>query len=163
MESQKKVLTVDSESDDLMPFATKIHCISYKWLGEEEVYTDVDGFVRFRTVLREADEIVGHNILGFDVLLWLKLGAIDSFTVGPDSINGKPVKFTDTLCLSRVLNADREGGHGLENWGLITGIPKPKHEDWSQYSEEMRVRCEADVRNNEKVYLLLLKEINDEC
>ena len=79
-------------------------------------------------ILAQADEIVCHNIVGYDLVLWLKCGLIDSFTVGPDSINGRKVKITDSLVLSRYINPDRIGGHGLEAWGERIGVAKPKQE-----------------------------------
>lgn len=155
-----KSLVVDTEANGLFPFVDTVHCISYKWLGEEEVYTLAGNYLMLLPeVLKEADEIINHGFLGYDLLLWLKTGLIKSCTVGPDSINGKPIKFTDTLVMSRLLNPDRINGHGLDAWSDRTGVTKPKINDWSQYNEEVRFRCESDVRNNEKVYYLLKEEM----
>lgn len=60
-----------------------IICVSYKWLGEEEVYNLVwdknqcDKFLieQFVEVLNEADMIVGHNGDNFDIK-WLKTRAL---------------------------------------------------------------------------------------
>lgn len=64
----------------------------------------------------------------------------------------------DTLLWSQLLWPDipkpKESfsKHGLESWGLRFGIPKPKHEDWSQYSDEMLHRNREDVRINVKLW-----------
>lgn len=88
---------------------------------------------------------VGHNILSFDAptvqrLLARKLG------------NSRCV---DTLVLSYLFNPLLEGGHSLEAWGHRLKHPKVEHNDWSQYSEEMAIRCEEDVELGVKLYLRL--------
>ena len=153
------LLICDTEADNLLPYASKVHCISYKFVGQPVRTLTPDTLSEWKQIPAQADEIVCHNIVGYDLVLWLKCGLIDSFTVGPDSINGRKVKITDSLVLSRYINPDRIGGHGLEAWGERTGVAKPKHEDWSQYSEAMRVRCEQDVLNNERVYKMLQEEM----
>ena len=69
----------------------------------------------------------------------------------------KPAKIDDTFVLSCLFEPDRFG-HGLADWGTQFGIPKPVHEDWTQYSPEMKHRNIEDVRITEKVYHHLLKE-----
>jgi hypothetical protein len=62
--------------------------------------------------------------------------------------------------MSQVLNYNRFGrkGHSLEAWGEHFGQLKQAHEDWSQYSEEMRTRCTSDVALNVRVYDTVLDE-----
>lgn len=83
---------------------------------------------------------IGHNFLGYDFgvlsrLLW----HID------------PQRIIDTLVVSRLLRYNI-GGHGLGDWGERFGIPKPKHEDWTQLSPEMIHRCQQDVEINYQLY-----------
>jgi hypothetical protein len=47
---------------------------------------------------------------------------------------------------------DRKGAHSLEAYGYRLNHRKVEHEDWSQYSEAMLIRCEQDVELLEKVY-----------
>ena len=47
----------------------------------------------------------------------------------------------------------------MERWGEAIGEEKQEHEDWSQYSEEMRTRCESDVRLNLSMYQELFPEL----
>lgn len=152
----------DTESDDLALRATKVWCAAYNWYGEsDEVhFLDPSEVHTFSDVLSCADEVVAHNLLGHDLVVLLKCGIIQSFSVGPDMLNGRPCKFTDTLVLSRNLNADREGGHSLENFGELTGVAKQQHSEWHQYSEDMKTRCTSDVKINCNAYRLLKGELN---
>ena len=57
----------------------------------------------------EPVELIGHNILAYDVPVLEKLWGI--------SFAGH--KLTDTLVMSRLSDPSRLGGHSLENWGTI--------------------------------------------
>jgi hypothetical protein len=46
----------------------------------------------------------------------------------------------------------------MEVWGESLGHKKVEHEDWSQYSEEMRIRCMEDVKINLKIYEVVMQE-----
>ena len=98
--------------------------------------------------LENADELIGHNIIDFDLRLIKKLNP--SFC--PSG------KIIDTMILSQLLNPDRVGGHGLAAFGELLGHKKPEHEDWSKFSPEMLHRCTEDVHINHKVYDLLMEE-----
>lgn len=99
--------------------------------------------------LGEADIIIAHNQLGFDLPMFRLLF---NFTLD------KKVKVVDTYVLSRLLNPERHA-HSLEYWGRILKKEKVEHEDWGRYSEEMMHRCSEDVELNEMVYHALLREM----
>lgn len=99
--------------------------------------------------LDEVDELVGHNFVDYDIPLMESI--LDYKFFG---------KIFDTLIVSQMTCPDRVGGHGLDNWGRVFGVPKPKHEDWSKFSPEMLHRCKEDVKINVLVYEALLKELN---
>ena len=67
--------------------------------------------------LEGATEIIGHNIVGYDLPV-LQLYGLLTYRIGYPGelslLNGSPVVFTDTLLWSKLLNADRLGGHSLE-------------------------------------------------
>jgi hypothetical protein len=86
------------------------------------------------------------------------------FTVGKDTLFGKPCKFVDTLYLSQCLDPDIDG-HSLEAWGLRLGIEKidyhevakdngvipkdaKKGDEFLVYHELMDIYCERDVDIN---------------
>ena len=54
-------------------------------------------------LLSNADTLIGHNIIGFDIPMVEKFGGVDLSKI--------PV--IDTLVLSRLFNPTREGGHSL--------------------------------------------------
>ena len=131
----------DIESDGLLNKATKIHCLSYHILetdvsGSLIEYSDIKNFV-----LQPDLELIGHNIVRYDVPLLNKLLSIE-------------IKATliDTLPLSWTLYPQFDK-HGLEDWGEELGIKKPEIKDWSNLSiEEYIYRCEEDVKINTAVW-----------
>lgn len=195
----KKRYTTDIESNDLLnersidylqaPYRLKatfvIHCA---------VVIDVDTGSRWcfvgeeiRTLyiekLKEADVIIGHNILDFD-LLAIKLYCGVDYSIGDrafgemDTFCGKEVEIFDTLVVSKCLNPDRFGGHSLDEWGKRMGLPKidwrakaielglchyasPKGAEFQVYHPEMLVYCERDCEVNVKLYFKLLEEMGD--
>ena len=143
-------LVFDTENDGLYDEATRMWCIVAKDIDTKEVFKYAQNNVMSGIDhLMSADSLIGHNIVGYDVPVILKIYGID--------LSNK--NLVDTLVLSRLLNPDRPGGHSLAAWGDRMGRPKPEHEDWSRYSPEMLNRCIADVEINEWVYWQLMKEM----
>jgi len=150
-------LVFDIESDGLLDTISKVWMLVIRDVktGEEKIFTDYDkNYPNLKAgiqVLSEAEGLIGHNIIGYDLIALRKL------------YNWQPsanTKIYDTMLLSQVLDYDRfNGKHSLEVWGNYLGIKKPEHEDWSQYSEEMLHRCREDVKLNLEVYKQLLKEL----
>lgn len=93
---------------------------------------------RILELLEEADELIGHNIIQFDIPVLRKL-----FGLRVDDS-----KLRDTLVISRTLYPDRPGGHSLGAWGERLGNYKSEFGDFSQYSEAMLQYCKQDVRVN---------------
>ena len=135
-------MVFDIETDGLYP--SKIHCLSYTTDGKE--YNTVTHGDDMRHLLWDADSIIGHNIVRYDIpvlerLLFMKIKA----------------KVYDTLPMSWVINYDR-GKHGLATFGEEFGIPKPVVTDWdNQDIEVYKHRCEEDVKINWKLWQNLLK------
>ena len=140
-------LVFDIETDDLD--ATKIWCISTCDTNTEELNSYYGNTLQEGlSKLQDADKLIGHNIIGFDIPVIRKLTGIDLST--------KPL--VDTLVLSRLFNPVREGNHGLESWGFRLKFPKIEFEDYGHFSQEMVTYCENDVLLNKKVYDALSKE-----
>jgi DNA polymerase I-like protein with 3'-5' exonuclease and polymerase domains len=108
----------------------------------------------------EAEELWGHNIIGFDVPA---IQEIYPFFQPWES------KYYDTLILSRLFFTDMldrdlrskpanmpgnlYGRHSLEAWGYRLGVLKSEygkqlHGDWATYTPEMLEYCEQDVEAN---------------
>jgi len=138
-------IVLDIEANGLNP--TRIWCI---------VCQDIDtGAVSHYTPHELSDfslegitEIIGHNILGYDVPVLERLLGLD-FT---------GIKLTDTLVMSRLFNPTRDGGHSLKAWGERLGNLKGDFTDFYTYSDEMLEYCINDVAVNVKAYTRLMVE-----
>lgn len=127
-----KIEVFDIETDSLN--ATKIHCLA-KSAKNGPVATAK--YSHMKSFLENADVLVGHNIIRFDVPTLSKLLGIEV-----------KARLVDTLALSWYLEPERLQ-HGLEEWGEEFGVPKPKIDDWENLStEEYMHRCKEDVRIN---------------
>ncbi len=155
---QPKSIVFDLETDGLLHEATTIWIFVAEDLntGEQTVFSDEDKTARplkeLPAFLDSCRLLAGHHILMYDILILEKL------------LGWKPKssqKLVDTMVMSQVLNYKRFGfGHSLKVWGDFFGYPKVEHNNWSQYSPEMRNRCVVDVKLNVKVYNYLLAELN---
>jgi len=144
-------LIFDIEANGLYDEADRIWCIVTKDIdtGQIKKYTSIHDHLNMGILhLEEADELIGHNIIDYDLRLIKKLYP---------SFNPKG-KILDTMILSQLLYPERQGGHSLEAFGEKYGIKKPEHEDWSRFSPEMLHRCTEDTEINCKVYDELMKE-----
>ena len=138
----------DIETNGLNP--DKVHCIVAKPFGGEVKCFRPDKIKEGIEYLKQADVLIGHNILGFDVPILNKLYNVDLF---------KDVIVVDTLVMSRLFEPTREGGHSLKNWGGILNCAKAEEpEDWEVYTDEMLEYCKQDVILNEKIYHYLESE-----
>lgn len=159
----------DIETDGLIPELTKIHCIELIHVETGTAYSFTpDNVQAGLDMLEKANEIIGHNIIGFDIPAIQKLK--------PDW--NPQGKVTDTLVLSQLLKGDiknsdfdydREYGFGI---GVTTGLPKRlcgshslkawgyrlnehKEEiqtDWKVWTPEMQKYCAQDVAVNHKLF-----------
>jgi len=142
---------------------TTLHCLSIYDIDNLEMssYSTVAGNIEEGLEkLKNADRIVGHNIIGFDVPALRKLygfthdNMIDTLVLArcifPDVRNDdfKRVDFDTKLI----------GSHSLKSWGTRLGILKDSYgetADWSQWSQEMQDYCEQDVNVTKCLYIWL--------
>ena len=140
-------LVFDIETDDLK--ATKLWCIVAQDLDSNEIFRFAPHQIESGLeLLKSADALIGHNIIGFDIPVIKKLTRVD--------LSNK--KLIDTLVLSRLFNPTREGGHSLEMWGYKLNYNKIEFEDYSRYSKEMMQYCVRDVQLNTQVYHRLIQQ-----
>ena len=133
-------LIFDIETDDLN--ATKIWCIVAQDIDTNKIYKfPPDKLEEGYKFLQSAEQLIGHNVLGFDIPMVEKFGNIKL----TDNV-------VDTLVLSRLFNPTREGGHSLDNWGYRLSYRKIEFDDYQNYSTEMLNYCVRDVQLNTLVY-----------
>lgn len=146
-------IVFDLECNGLIDDITQIWCASFYHTGFKNMvsYTPKDisqlpeylyGYIKSEAVF------IAHNLIKYDREVIRKLLGI----VIPIE------QCQDTFIWSQMLYPDIEipkgckGKHGLDAWGTRFNIPKPKHEDWSQFSEEMLIRNQEDVKINVKLW-----------
>ena len=152
-------LIFDLETDGLLYDLTRIHClVIYDCEADQTLVYNDEGnkepIVRGISRLEEAERIVGHNIIGYDIPAIQKLY---NWFKPPEIV-------IDTLLLSRLyhtdlLNIDRKrnwkhmplqmyGRHSLEAYGYRLGEYKgsfSKTTDWKEWSQDMEDYCVQDV------------------
>jgi hypothetical protein len=158
------MIVFDLETDGLLFQVTQIHCLVLYDTDEDQlhIYNDrgeCEPLIRGITRLEEADTIVGHNIIGYDIPVLKKLYP---FFKEPDVV--------DTLLLSRLYHpnmmaVDKKhnwphmplklyGRHSLESYGYRLGEYKGefgKTTDWKEWSQEMQDYCIQDVMVTKKL------------
>jgi len=152
-------LFFDLESNGLLDTIDRIHCIGILDLdtGDYRGYKpdEVDSAL---LRLSKADEIIGHNIINYDI------PAIQIVKPGWNT----EAKITDTLILSRLIYSDlkREdwdaerdmpkrlyGSHSLAAWGHRLRNHKGDYSGgWESWNEEMHEYMEQDVRLTAHLY-----------
>ena len=153
------MLIIDLETDGLYNDVTTSHClVNFDMESEETMVFNDHGsaqpIVRGVELLEDADLIVGHNVINYDLNVISKLYPWfrPSGTV------------VDTLLLSRIYHADMMsldkkhnwkhmplqlyGRHSLEAYGHRLGEFKGSFgatTDWKEWSQEMENYCIQDV------------------
>lgn len=175
---------LDIESDGLLPELTKIHCIVLKNVEDGSLISCADqpGYHSIESALdyiSEADLLVGHNIIKFD------LPALKKIYPG---LKLKPsCQFYDTLVASRLFWPELEpvdrakwshiapkymGRHSLAAWGERLGVAKIKFAEdakkdpdvtnvWDKWSDRMQTYCEGDVSVSLALYKYLSSQDAD--
>ena len=145
----------DVESDGLLDAITTIWCLVLQDVDTEELFSysdyddDLPSLAEGLKRLQEADLLVAHNGIGYDV------PAIKIVT----GIDLMDKKHHDTLIMSRVNRYKRPfTGHSLKAWGEHLGDSKIQYDDWTQYSKQMLEYCQQDVKLNLQVYRVVLEE-----
>lgn len=131
----------DVEADGLLEEATKIHVLSYQNIDDREdkgSLFDYDDIIRF---LADAQCLIGHNIVLYDIPVLEKLLGIKV-----------EARLVDTLPLAWYLYPHKRVV-GLDAWGEEFRIFKPKVDDWNNLSrEEYAHRCQEDVKINTRLW-----------
>ncbi len=160
----------DIESDDLLPRITKVHAIVVKDMDTGQIITctdsapsefDYDPISKALAVIGKADRIVGHNILGFDLLALKKIyprfeyrgEVVDTqIVVQARWPHIRDMDFKEFR--HQRLPPQYIGKHTLEAWGVRLGEHKIETDlkDWSKWTPAIQSRCEQDINVTEALY-----------
>ncbi len=168
-----RTLFFDIETNALEDFTNltdleTVHCLSvYDPMTPKMVTFAGDSIHRGLTALAEADRIVGHNVIKFDIPALKKL-----YGFSPPL-----VKVVDTLVLSRCIFSDLRnedfgrnnfdpklvGSHSLKAWGHRMGKQTKLtygEEDgaFDHYNDEMKKYCERDCIVTQLLYDYLISQ-----
>lgn len=160
------MIVFDIETNGLLNDVTKIHCVVLHdtedgtTIAYNDEGSDKEPIIRALTILDSAEQIVGHNIINYDIPAIKKL-------YGFFEPQGEVI---DTLVLSRLyhpnmIEVDKKhnwkhmplqlyGRHSLESYGYRLGEYKGdygKTADWNEWSEEMELYCQQDVKVTTKL------------
>lgn len=159
-------LIFDIETNGLLYNVSAIHCLAIHDLEANETlaYNDTgnqEPIVRGLQRLADADCIIGHNIIGYDLPVIRKLF----------SWFEPPTCTVDTLLLSRLYHADMMkldkkhnwegmplklyGKHSLESYGYRLNEHKGTFgttSDWKDWCQEMEDYCIQDVHVTTKLW-----------
>jgi hypothetical protein len=158
-------LIFDLETNGLLYDLSCIHCLVIHDLEADQTlaYNDEgnqEPIVRGITRLEEADCIVGHNIIGYDIPAIKKLYPwFKEPGVVMDTLLLSRLYHTDLLAIDKKRNLQHMpvklyGRHSLEAYGYRLGEYKGefgKTTDWKEWSEDMQEYCVQDVTVTRKL------------
>ena len=164
---------VDAETNGLLHELDVVHCIVLKNIDTGDILSCADqpgypSIERALDYLSEATEIIGHNVINFDLRALNKV--YPSLALDPNC------GIYDTLNMSRLLWPELEpvdrakfshidskfiGRHSLAAWGERLGVAKIKFKEeskkttenvWAHWSQSMSVYCVGDVAVTHELY-----------
>ena len=158
-------LVWDIESDGLYDHVTKIHCIVIYDLNSKQTFRyGPDCIGDAIEHLRNADVLIGHNILFYDCPVIEKLtqtnftGRIIDTLICTRLIWPKELLYElDTEQYTEVPKKLR-GSAGLKAWGYRLADNKIEFKDFKEYSEAMLVYCVQDVSVTTRLFELIQKQ-----
>lgn len=177
---------VDIETDGLLHNGSTIHCVGvrvparnvmmlglaphtmsladevikeakFRFAGWELVVTTIQDVVNF---LRLSEEVVGHNLIGFDYPFLAKSGYDHPFLSQTfDTMIAARLCYPDRFELDSVersIPTINWGSHTLKAWGYRLRCQKDSYgdnrTDWSEVSTEMLLYCLQDLAVTEALY-----------
>lgn len=107
---------------------------------------------RFLEYFNNVNQLIGHNLLGYDIPALSRLLSLD----GDRAVSIT----TDTFICSKLIDYSRKR-HSIKDYGLEFNLYKGDHKDFSKYSIEMEEYCKRDVDICHLVYTKYTKYISD--
>ena len=159
-------LIFDLETDGLLYNVSTIHCLAIHDLdtGQTLAYNDTgnqEPLSRGIQRLQDAETIIGHNIIGYDLPVLRKLYPwFDGCSTVVDTLLLSRLYHSDMMSLDKKHNWKHMplklyGRHSLESYGYRLGEYKgefAKDTDWKDWSQEMEDYCIQDVTVTTKLW-----------
>jgi DNA polymerase I-like protein with 3'-5' exonuclease and polymerase domains len=140
------------------PECNRVHCLVLRSFpdGGVQVFRnngEEDTIAEGWAILREADVVIGHNIIGYDLPMLRRLYGGD--------VTGSVF---DTLVAARVLWPDAKnhpfGGNSLKAFGELLKVWKGDYDGgWEEWSEDMESYCVQDTVVSAAIYSYVLPKI----
>lgn len=162
-------LVFDTETDGLLPELTKLHCLTIQDpdTGQEWSCADQPEYLSIEeglALLSAADELIGHNIIDFDLPAIRKVYGWEpkAGTVLTDTLVFSRMAYPslydidDALIKAGKMEAKYMKRYSLMAWGQRLGVCKEDYSGgWGEWSKEMQGYGEQDTR----VTTALLKKL----
>jgi DNA polymerase I len=177
-------VVLDLESNGLLHQMDRVHCIVLRDVDTGEIHScaDEEGYLpiqRALDLLLKADQVIGHNIISFD------LRALNKIYPSFHSLfANRKCDQVDTLIMSRVLWPELEpiddqkfshidkkykGRHSLAAWGERLGVSKIKFKEetkkdpdvdnvWEKWTPSMQEYCIGDTLVSLELYNYFLSQ-----
>jgi len=181
----------DNETNGLIPELDRLHCIAIRDTKKGVTHRandhgsklSIESGVR---MLHEADDICGHNIIGFDIPATQKVYPwFNPRGQVWDTLIMSQLMFTDLFNddIKRIRQHEKDaaqgkraaaifpkklmGKHSLEAWGWRMGVWKGDYSDimkakgldpWAEWNQEMDDYCVQDIRVTCKLYDKLIAQ-----
>lgn len=164
-----KILLFDTETNGYLDQSTTLHCMVIKDVETRETvrYNDQAGGIPLAVGLKrleEADVIIAHNAIDFDVPVLRKLypdlvirnERVFDTLVAARTIYPDPYDKDAKLVARGILDKKLIKSHSLKAWGQRLGELKADYEGgFEAWNPEMEDYCEQDVHTLEALYLHL--------
>jgi DNA polymerase I-like protein with 3'-5' exonuclease and polymerase domains len=167
-------LVFDIETNGLLDAVSKVHCICVYDVDTKEAHSyHGETLQSGLQALASADVLIGHNILGYDIPVLVKLHKFSHKALIRDTLLCARVIWSDVkekdfaAWKAGKLPGDCIGIHSLKAWGYRLGCLKGTYgetSDWATFSPEMLSYCEQDVQVTAKLWERIeSKQYSEQC